>query len=179
MQNDKIKFKKGLKTVPFNINLYKQQTKTRVAGIIIRGSKILLMWRKKLGKEYYVFPGGHPEKKEKLKDALIREINEETTITIKIIKKIYTHIYTDGSKGIYYLCEYKRGVPKLGPSIEKARNRTGIDLYKPEWKNIKDLNKLLVYPMEIRDWLISDIKNGFKQTPRMETVNPNDLREKL
>ncbi|MFC1710486.1 NUDIX domain-containing protein [Patescibacteria group bacterium] len=53
------------------------RTPTRVAGIIIDKNKILLIRRKKNGKEYYVFPGGGVENKEDNKKSLLRELSSQ------------------------------------------------------------------------------------------------------
>ncbi len=150
---------------------------SRVAGIIIKNNSILLVYRKKEGKEYYVFPGGGVEDNENNKQSLIRELSEETSVEISIDKLLYKHNY-ESSKQYYYLCSYVSGNPKLRKdSVEKARNEKGMDLYKPLWINIKKLPKLLVYPLEIRDWLIEDIKNDFQHTPRKASLNVSELRQ--
>jgi 8-oxo-dGTP diphosphatase len=50
---------------------------------------IVLIKRKYLPfKDYYALPGGAIEKGEKAKDAVIREVKEETNLRVKTIKKI-------------------------------------------------------------------------------------------
>jgi 8-oxo-dGTP diphosphatase len=53
-----------------------------------KGNIVLIKRRYPPFKDYYALPGGAIEKGEKVKDALIREVKEETNLTIKIIKKI-------------------------------------------------------------------------------------------
>lgn len=93
---------------------------TRVAGIIIKdGKEILLIHRKKEDSEYWVFPGGSLEDTDaSLEAGLLREIKEETCVEVEIQKLVYTHEYTT-SKGLYFICKYISGNPVLGESIEK------------------------------------------------------------
>ncbi len=53
-----------------------------------KGNIVLIKRKYPPFKDYYALPGGAIEKGEKTKDALIREVKEETNLTIKIIKKI-------------------------------------------------------------------------------------------
>lgn len=97
----------------------------RIAGIILDKNKVLLVHRIKNGEEYYVFPGGGLEDTDKSHEAgLLREIAEETTTVINIEKLVYEHDYTT-SKGLYFLCNFVSGEPKLGEFIEKERMSKG------------------------------------------------------
>src|SRR3989304_10627605 len=58
-------------------------TDVRIAAIIINDGKVLLFHRIKQSKEYYVFPGGHRRVKETDLETLIREVDEETGLTIR------------------------------------------------------------------------------------------------
>lgn len=136
------------------------------------------MHLKKDGFEYWVFPGGGLEDTDKSdEDGLLREIEEETTLKVFVNKLIYTHDYTT-STGLYYLCDHLSGEAKLGESIEKKRVEEGKnDTYDPVWIDINSLPTLLVYPLEIRDWIIEDIKNDFADTPRIQKIETKDLRK--
>jgi len=152
---------------------------TRVAGIVTKDNKILLIHRQKNGKKYYVFPGGSVEKNEVNEEALIREIKEETSIKVEIKRLVYVHDYQT-SQQYYYLCEYHGGRPRLASgSIEKQRMKTKNDFYQPLWVDISRLSGLLLYPLEIRDWLISDLKNGFPTEPKIAKLKISDLRQDL
>ena len=56
----------------------------RAAGIIIKDGKILLMRRRKSGRDYYVIPGGDIEKDETPKITVLRELKEETNLDTEI-----------------------------------------------------------------------------------------------
>jgi 8-oxo-dGTP pyrophosphatase MutT (NUDIX family) len=152
---------------------------TRAVGIVIRDNVVLLMHRIKNGKEYYVFPGGGVEENESVEEAVLREVLEETTLKIKVGRKIYLHDYGESS-GHYYLCDYIEGEPQLGDSIEKEIMEMGKgDYYNPLWVNIDKLEEMLVYPLEVRDWLIADLKNGFSKKVRAAKLRISELRQTL
>src|SRR3989344_804106 len=85
----------------------------RVAGVIIKDGKILLMRRVKNGEEYFVFPGGSVEEGENLEEALEREVKEELSLDIKNYEKIF-EIENRGIKEAYYLIMEFSGTPQLG-----------------------------------------------------------------
>ena len=63
----------------------------RVYGLLINNENEILIVREKIGENYFVkFPGGGLEFGEGLKDCLIREFKEETSLDIEIKEHFYT-----------------------------------------------------------------------------------------
>ena len=156
------------------------RTGIRAVAIVIKDNKILLMHRTRDGKQYWVFPGGGVKEDEKVENAVVREITEEASLKVEIIKLLYSHKYSDiGHKQFFYLCKYTSGKPKLGNFNELQAMKDGDQTYKPMWVDIKQLPKLLLYPLEIRDWVIKDLKTGFKNTPRTAILETKDLRQAI
>ena len=152
----------------------------RAVAIIISEGKVLLIHRTNNGKEFWVFPGGGKEENEKVEEAVVREVEEEASIKCKIVKLLYTHIYSDlGHKQFYYLCEYVSGDPKLGEYNESQTMKEEDQTYEPVWVKIDDLPEKLLYPLEIRDWLIQDYRTDFKDTPRTATLKSTELRQEM
>lgn len=56
--------------------------------------------------------------------------------------------------------------------------KTGTNLFKPQWVQLEKPPSLLLYPLEIRDWLIEDVKNNFADTPKVAKLKLSELREK-
>ncbi len=83
---------------------------------------------------YYTFPGGHVEDLEEYEETLLREIDEELGIKVKIIS-MFEEMYNQDLKRqeAFFICKYVSG--KLG---------TGTG---PEWTNI-DLKKYGKYEIE-------------------------------
>ncbi len=73
---------------------------TRVAGILIENEKMLIVNQSVSSERAWSLPGGRVEKGEKIGDALIREMEEETGLQTKIVK-------------LLYLCEKPENVPPI------------------------------------------------------------------
>jgi 8-oxo-dGTP diphosphatase len=123
----------------------------RVAAIIIKDNKVLLMRRVKEGQEYFVFPGGGINEGESAEDAVIREIKEELSLDIKIDKLLF-QIENRGQQESYFLIKEFSGTLELsGPEKERMNEN---NQYYPTWIDLNmalDLSSL--YPEEARQKL--------------------------
>lgn len=154
--------------------------KIRAVALIINDGKVLLIHRINNGKEYYVFPGGGVENGETTEQAVLREVQEETSLEVKIEKLLYHHIYDDNTEQFFYLCRFVSGEPKLGDGNEaRDMKESNENFYKPVWYEIKGLPQLLLYPLEIRDWFTEDIKINFENTAREDKLKVSELRQSL
>lgn len=85
--------------------------------------------------EYYTFPGGGLEENETPQEGVIREIEEEFGIKVKVIKKLY-EIKSEkfNQLEIFYLCEYISGTFGTGTGPEFSNDPKHIDSgkYLPE-----------------------------------------------
>ena len=152
----------------------------RAVAIILNNGNVLLMHRINNGKEYHVFPGGGVENGETIEQAVLREVQEEISLEVKIEKLLYHHILDDSTEQFFYFCRYVSGEPKLSDGNE-ARDmaESNANFYNPIWYEIKGLPQLLLYPLEIRDWLIEDVKTNFENVPREARMKVSELRQSL
>lgn len=121
----------------------------RVAAIIIKDSKILLLRRLKDGLEYFVFPGGGVEDDESLEEAAKREIKEELGIDI-VLDRLAFQLNNRGDKESYFLVKEFSGIPEW---IEKEKF-TENNQYYPVWLDLKNaVNLENLFPEEARDKL--------------------------
>ena len=107
--------------------------KKTVAALVIKNNKILLVKRgHKPFQNYWALPGGHINKKESAKKAIIREVKEETNLVIK--PKFFAEDYERFKKIKWYAHVY----------IFKCSAKVNIKFNKKEIKNAKyfPLNKL-------------------------------------
>lgn len=128
---------------------------SRVAAIIIKDNKILLMRRIKKGQEYFVFPGGGIEDNEIPEEAIIREVKEELSLDAKIDKLLF-QIENRGQQELYFLIKEFSGVPKIGGPEKKRMNKN--NQYYPTWIDLNKISNLSnLYPEEgrskIKDYL--------------------------
>ena len=150
------------------------------SGIVLKGDKILLNHRINHGKEYFSFPGGGQEVGETLEQTAIREIKEETSVSATIGKLVYQIVWDNGNENSYYLCDFTEGDPKLAETSEEFEAmKSGVQHYDPTWIPIVKLPETLLYPLEIRDLLIEDLKEGFKNEVVKLSIKFMEKREKM
>jgi len=112
-----------------------------VAAVIIRNGQVLLSLRgNEPNKGKWGIPGGVVEVGEKIEEALIREVKEETGVDVKPLKRvaIFDSIRRDAEGKVQYhyilfeyLCEYVSG-----------ELRRGDDALDVKWVKISELHTL-------------------------------------
>ncbi len=128
--------------------------RVRVAGILIRGNRLLLIAHKKNDDIYWLLPGGGVDYGESLHEALTREFMEELNISVDIkdVSLISDSIDPSGDRhvvNICFLCTYKTGDFILG---EEGR------LYDFRFFDRDELADLEIFPPINNDLI--DIING-------------------
>lgn len=158
------------------------QKASRAAAIIMHNNALLLMQRRHRGHTFYVFPGGTVESGETTAQAAMREVQEETSVNVHITQLLYTARILDATSfkdHFFYTCSYVTGTPHLPQgSIEWQRMHTEDNYYNPLWIPIEKLRENLIYPLEIRDILIDDIRQGFCSTAKNIILYASQLRQK-
>jgi 8-oxo-dGTP diphosphatase len=142
--------------------------RTTARAIVVKGDKLLVMYRSKFGQEYYSLVGGAVDVGESPEQTLYREVAEETGIAISnhrlVIIEEAGSMY--GTQYIY-LCEYIDGEPRLSPgSLEEKISAAGNNIYKPMWVAIKDLPTTNLLPNELKAVLIHKLAYGFDDQPQ-------------
>jgi len=141
--------------------------RTRSAVILLREDIVLLMRRISSGHKYWIFPGGGVEEGETKEEAAKRECLEETTITCEIDRLLYFGEYENKSKQYMYLARYVSGEPKLGEGTNEWNSvKNDGEVYEPKFVQVKELGDLKIFPVEIKEALISDLQNGLPTKSR-------------
>lgn len=137
-----------------------KRTKTRATAVVIKGNQTLLIHRRNEN-EYYVFPGGGVEEGETSECAVLRELKEETSIEVKLVKLLEHMLYDDGRENFSYLCEFISGNPRLADdSPERLEMKKGVQYYDPIWMDIDKLSNMEnVYPDTAKRALIQYYTN--------------------
>ncbi len=122
-----------------------------VRGIIRNGEKILLMKRNKKGEEFYIFPGGGIEKDETKEEALRREIFEEVGAKITNIKFLTDFEWKQSET--FYTCD----IVSIGkPTGEEWLDMKDDNTYEIVEKTVEEIQKLNIYPVEIKSLLLKE-----------------------
>ncbi len=139
--------------------------------MVLRGDALLVMFRRRDGREYYTFPGGMVEEGESSEETVVREIAEETSIAVTVERLCY-ELYWSGdisrnAREYFYLCTYTHGEPALAAeSIERKINDSEKNFFEPRLVTISDLQKdIPLFPTEVAVRFFHDIVHGFQQMP--------------
>lgn len=141
--------------------------RTRVAAILKMENGYAFMHRKDVIKrkdyqEYYTFPGGGLEENETPQEGVIREIEEEFGIKVKVIKKLY-EIKSEkfNQLEIFYLCEYISGTFGTGTGPEFSNDPKYIDSgkYLPEIIPQDKIKDILLLPQNVAKMFLEDLEN--------------------
>lgn len=121
----------------------------RVAVVISKDNKILLMRRIKDGRKYFVFPGGGVKRGENFESAIKREIKEEFDIDITIRTFLF-RIENKGRVELYFLVNNFVGEPHI--SGEERQRIDENNQYILAWKKLSQIKKLSnLFPEEAKN----------------------------
>jgi 8-oxo-dGTP diphosphatase len=149
------------------LRFLKDMSRISAKGIVIHNDAVLVLYRNKRGEEYYTFPGDGVEEGETNEEAATREVSEETSLSAKPVRLLYRVVYDDDSEQLYYLCDYVSGEPKLyDDSEEKAETDRGENIYRPLWLAVSELSTTTLYPTEVKNALMEELKVGFEGVPK-------------
>jgi 8-oxo-dGTP diphosphatase len=130
----------------FEITADKLSLRPSVYGVILKNNKVLLskQW------DGYDFPGGGIELGETIKEALIREVKEETGLAVKVgnlitcedsFFKTPHEVQYVQSILLYYLCEVTGGEISTENFDKYEKEYAGM----PEWIDIKSKDQIKFY----------------------------------
>jgi 8-oxo-dGTP diphosphatase len=119
----------------------RKMIRVRVAGVIIRDNRILLIAHKKNGDEYWLPPGGGIDYGESAEEALVREMKEELSLDVMVKDLVFScdSIEPTGNRHIlnlFFACE-SEGQPVLGK--DKILSRFG-------YFNADELGRVKLFP---------------------------------
>lgn len=123
----------------------------RAAAIVIKDGKILLIHRKKEGKDYYAIPGGHVEAGESLETAAIRELKEETNLDAEV-EDLFMESKDAGWHNHFFRVKNIRGETCLGG--EELERNCQENNYELLWIETTKLSEINLLPLEIKEKIL-------------------------
>jgi 8-oxo-dGTP pyrophosphatase MutT (NUDIX family) len=133
--------------------------KVRVAAIVIRDGRLLLVKHRRRGLSYWAFPGGAVQEFETLLDALAREMREEAGFEIQPGRLVYiVETFNPRGRGthtlnLFYLADV------VGEAEATAEGH-GEHLDVAEFVPLDQLGGIDLYP-EIAGVVKQSVENGF------------------
>ncbi|HVI60651.1 MAG TPA: NUDIX domain-containing protein [Candidatus Saccharimonadales bacterium] len=141
-------------------------------GIVVRGGQILLMERWRPRMHYFSIPGGGIEAGETPETTIVREILEETTVSVAVERQVLE--MRDGRyRHRIYLCRYVSGEPRLPADAPESLHMTAANRFQPAWVDIDHLPKLpFTYWQPLQQPLITGLRAGFPPEITIVSARP-------
>lgn len=135
-----------------------------VRAIIIENGKLLVMYRNKLGSEYYTLVGGRVNDGETLEQGLVREVEEETGLKVTSGRPVFHEKHAAPyNEQFIYVCEVApHGEIALQDQSEEGRmNQLDINVHHPRWVNGGAFAELPFRTPQLQAAVLDGLKRGF------------------
>lgn len=127
--------------------VHQQKERHTARGIVVRDGKVLLMerWRHDpetgLARHYFSIPGGGIDQGESAPETAVREVEEETTIKVRVRELALEQERPHGGTNIYFICDYVSGEPQLNPEGPEALHYANENnQFLPRWVSPEELH---------------------------------------
>jgi 8-oxo-dGTP diphosphatase len=139
-----------------------------VRAIIVENGQLLVMQRNKYGSHYFTLVGGAVQEGESDEQALIREVREETgmTVTAATLMFIEKHPAPYNEQYIYYCNVAPHNGAAIQPDSEEGEMNTyGANTHQPAWIRIRAFADLPFRTPQLHEALTKAFKKGFPKEP--------------
>ncbi|HSZ38950.1 MAG TPA: NUDIX domain-containing protein [Trebonia sp.] len=122
-------------------------SKDRAVCVCFDQGNVLVMRRHKDGRDYSVLPGGGVEEGEEASCAAIRELQEETGLSGRVVRHLATIDHPDRTAH-YFLLDVVPGSMSVGGPEAEAQSPN--NRYSPEWVPLSALEREPIVPEDVR-----------------------------
>ncbi|GIK51814.1 MAG: NUDIX domain-containing protein [Planctomycetaceae bacterium] len=141
-------------------------------GIVYHEGRVLLLRAQEPGRTYYFLPGGHVAHGERLADAVVREVREETGLRVTVERPLYVREFiasrharrpasmpkSHHALAVIFLCRLDeptdgRAVQQLG-HFEPDQGAQGVEAL--EWVSLSNLAGREIHPPQLQAMLSRD-----------------------
>lgn len=129
--------------------------RNRGAVVIVENEKVALIRREKMGRIYFVFPGGGIEDDETIEQCAKREAYEELGVEVEV-QELLTQVSFNGTQ-YYFSAKIIGG--EFGTGQGEEYSDTSRGKYLPVWVELKKLHTLDVVPSEVLQQLLEKHKD--------------------
>jgi 8-oxo-dGTP diphosphatase len=116
----------------------------------VRDERLLVIHRQKRGETYDALPGGKLEPGETPEQAAVREVAEETGMTVRVGAPVLV-LDNEGRREFYFDALDAKGEPVLGGP--EAERHSPENSYVLGWVPLTDLEHAPIRPAPLKSWL--------------------------
>lgn len=133
-----------------------RSARDRAVAVVVRDGQVLVIRRHKDGRDYCVLPGGGVEQDEQPRQAVLRELVEETGLTGTVTSELGTVEHSD-RVAHYFVVDVEPGLIKLGEP--EASHQSATNRHTPGWLPLDRLDTENLQPESVRG-LVRQVAHG-------------------
>jgi 8-oxo-dGTP diphosphatase len=152
-----------------------------VRAIIIRGDRMLVMQRNKYGSQYFTLVGGRINEGETPEQALVREVYEETGLTVTAGRPVFIENHPEPyNEQEIYLCEVNADDAAVQEDSEEGEmNRYGANVHQPAWISLSAFHNLPFRTPLLHQAILHALRKGFPEKPMVLQEAPAPLLQRV
>jgi 8-oxo-dGTP pyrophosphatase MutT (NUDIX family) len=134
--------------------------RVRAGCILIEDGKLALIERHRAGLHYFTFPGGGVDAGESYEEAAVREMEEETGLQVRVLRKV-ADLYYNGDLQPFFLVEKIGGEYGTGTGEEFGEFDPIHGTYHPLWMPLSEVLGKNVVPRPIAQIVARSVTEGW------------------